>query len=106
MSGAPGDTRRFWLTAFYAGWVAVFAWSFVAYARAPYEGRGFPDGLMKPAVFLGWQGVAGCLAVAVFGISRAWPKGSPVRGMALVPLAVAGLIAAGTAGLLWWAGAL
>lgn len=83
------DVRRLVLAVLYAAWVLVFAYAFIAYARAPYEGAGFPDGLNKPAVYLGWQGIAGMLAIAVFGVGWGWPKGSAVRNLAAVPLVIA-----------------
>ena len=82
-SGGPGDQQRLVLTILYAFWVIVFAYSFVAYSFAPQEGPGFPDGLYKPMAFLGWQGLAGVFAIAVFGVSRAWPRGSSVRNISL-----------------------
>ena len=100
------DPRRLLLVTLYAAWVIVFAYSFVAYSRAPYEGAGFPDGLNKPAVYLGWQGWAGMLAMAVFGIGRVWPKGSAVRGLTVLPLGIALLHLLGLAGVVIWAGGL
>lgn len=80
------DGRLFLLMAVYAAWVIVFVYSFVAFARAPIEGAGFPDGLSRAAVYFGWQGLAGTLAIAVFGIGTGWPKGSAVRRLAALPL--------------------
>lgn len=97
------DTRRFVLTALYAAWVIVFGYAFVAYSQAPYEGAGFPDGLNKPAVYLGWQGVAGMIAVAVFGLGLAWPRGSGVRRIASVPLILALLHLALIGAVMVWA---
>ena len=99
----PSDNVRFVFTALYAGWVIVFAYAFVAYANAPYEGAGFPDGLNKPAVFLGWQGIAGVLAFAVFGVSRLWPRGASARTLGNIPLIVAALLAASVVGFIFWA---
>lgn len=100
------DGRRFLLMAVYAAWVMVFVYAFVAYDRAPYEGAGFPDGLNKPAVYLGWQGVAGMLAIAVFGIGLGWPKRTAVRGLTAVPLIVALLHLLAIGGVAFWAGGL
>ena len=47
------------------------------------------------AAFLGWQGVAGALAFAVFGVSRQWPPEASVRRMAIGPLLLAGAVALG-----------
>ena len=97
------DLRRFILMALYALWVVVFTYAFVAYARAPHEGAGFPDGLNKPAVYLGWQGIAGMLAIAVFGVGRTWPAGSSVRGLSVVPFVIAVLHLLAIGAVLIWA---
>jgi hypothetical protein len=99
----PSDNWRLLLTVLYAAWVIVFAYAFVAYANAPYEGAGFPDGLNKPAVFLGWQGIAGALAFAVFGVSRVWPRGASARTLGNIPLIIAALLAASVVGFIFWA---
>lgn len=88
------DGRRFLLTAVYAAWAMVFVYAFVAYARAPHDAT----------VYLGWQGVAGMLAVAVFGIGLGWPRGTSVRGVTAVPLIVALLHLLAIAGVTIWAG--
>ena len=99
----PSDNWRLILMVLYAAWVIVFAYAFIAYAQAPYEGTGFPDGLNKPAVFLGWQGIAGILAFAVFGVSRVWPRGASVRTLGNIPLIIAALLAALVVGSIFWA---
>lgn len=101
--GQPSDGARLALSVLYAGWVLVFAYAFVAYARAPYEAAGFPDGLNKPRVYLGWQGIAGMLALAVFGVGRIWPRGSGVRGLSAVPLVIAVLHVLAIGGVVLWA---
>ena len=83
----------------------VFVYAFVAYARAPYEGAGFPDGLNKPAVFLGWQGAAGVISVAVWGLGRSWPKGNGVRALSAIPLVIALLLGLAVLGVIYWTGA-
>ena len=98
------DGRRFLLMVVYATWVMVFAYAFIAYARAPYEGPGFPDGLNKPAVYLGWQGIAGMLALAVYGIGLRWPKGSAVRGLSVLPLVIAVVHLLAIGAVFFWAG--
>ncbi|RZV98575.1 MAG: hypothetical protein EX266_17105, partial [Rhodobacteraceae bacterium] len=102
MSNEPSDTARLVLTALWAAWLMAFLYAFVAYARAPYEGAGFPDGLNKPAVFLGWQGIAALFALAVFGTSRAWPKGSAVRRAGATPLVIGILLGLAILGVLAW----
>ncbi len=90
----PSDSARLALTVLFAAWVVVFAYAFVAYATTSHQGAG----TSKLGAFLGWQGVAGMLAVAVFGVSRKWSRGSPVRRIGYVPLGLALGITAAIAG--------
>jgi hypothetical protein len=99
----PSDSRRFLLTLLFAVWAMAFAYSFHVFAIAAPSGDGFARGLNRVMQFLGWQGVAGVVAVAVFGVSRAWPKGSAVRRMGAVPLFLAGLLVAAILGTILWA---
>ena len=89
MTRDPSDGRRLALTASFAAWLMAFVHAFFA---------GFDSGFR---LYAGWQGIAAVLAVAVFGIGRAWPSGSAVRRMAAFPLVVAALQAAVLAGLKW-----
>jgi hypothetical protein len=100
----PSDRKTLLFTVLYAAWVIVCAWSFVAYMRAPYEGAGFPDGLNKPAVFLGWQGIAAMLALTIWGVSLGFEKGSGARSLGRVPLIFSFLVFAGLLALIWRAG--
>ena len=90
----PGDGRRFLLTCLFAAWVMAFGYAFYALAVRP----------VNIGIFLGWQGVAGALAVAIFGVSRPWPRGAAVRRMGVVPLSLALVLVAGIAGVRYWAG--
>jgi hypothetical protein len=72
------------LTALLAGWALAFAYSFQQLGEGAYE-------------FLRWQGVAGILAVAVYGVSLSWPRLSAVRSVGVLPLTLAVLVAAGLA---------
>lgn len=101
----PSDNLRLLFTFLFSAWVLVFLYAFVAYARAPYEGAGFPEGLNKPAVYLGWQGIAGMLALAIYGVGRSWSKGKGVRALAAVPIMLATLQVIAILGILWWADA-
>ena len=98
------DGRRLLLLILCALWVLVFAYAFVGLLRAPLTG-GLPDGGNRPMVYLGWQGIAGMLAVAIFGVGRGWPRGSSVRGMTTVPLVIAILLLVALGGLNLWSGA-
>ncbi|CAN0604036.1 unnamed protein product, partial [Ectocarpus sp. 12 AP-2014] len=41
------------------------------------------------AVFIGWQGIAGLIAVALFGVGSGWQKGSSTRRLSRLPLWIA-----------------
>ncbi len=90
----PGDGRRLLLTVLFAIWFAAFVYAFVAFVHADITGA---------RQFLGWQAIAGVVAIGIFGVSRAWAKGSPVRQMARLPLLIAGLIATGLVIIRVWA---
>ena len=102
----PSDGKTLLFTILFSAWVIVFAWSFVAYSRAPHEAAGFPDGLNKLAVFFGWQGIAAMLALAVWGVSRSWQKGTGARSLGRVPLLFSFAIFAGLGYLVFSAGGL
>ncbi len=91
MAGEPSDGRRMALTVGFAAWVLAFFYSFFAGMEA---GAGF-------RIYAGWQAIAGVVAVAVFGLGRAWPQASAVRRMSAFPLGVAALQALVLAGLAW-----
>ncbi len=83
---------RLLLTALFALWAIAFTYAFVAAGKAT-EGV-FGWSAIRPAlpVFLGWQGVAGLVALASFGVSRAWSRGSTVRRLGRVPLGIGALV--------------
>ncbi len=94
---------RFLLTVFAALWVMTYVYSFVAFAITAPDDIGFTRGLNRIRAFLGWQGIAGILAICVFGCARSWPKGSAVRRNSAVPLMLAGLLIFGILGVIGWA---
>ncbi|MBT8408859.1 MAG: hypothetical protein KJN93_04460 [Alphaproteobacteria bacterium] len=96
MSG-PGDGARLLMTVLIAAWIAAFAFGFFAHVALPSD-----PATDSPNVFLGWQAVAGIIAIAVFGVSRQWPKGAAVRRLGAFPLIVAVLVALGTLGVVFW----
>lgn len=51
-------------------WAAAFAWSFISFSTAAPTGDGFTRGLNRVTGFLGWQGLATILAVAVWITGR------------------------------------
>ncbi|QMU59592.1 MAG: hypothetical protein GKR98_16220 [Boseongicola sp.] len=100
---APSDGLRFLFTGLYALWVLLFCYAFFAFLNTPSEGDGFTAGMNRPLTYLGWQGAAGMLAFAVFGVGRHWPKGSPARRLSLLPLVIALLHVIGIVGVIFWA---
>lgn len=102
MADEPSDSRRFGLTLLVAIWAMAFVYAFVAAAMAePPDGGSLALG--RARAYLGWQGLAGLLAIAVLGVGRRWPKGSSVRRLSLVPLAIAIFHAVAIGGVLLWA---
>lgn len=98
------DGRRFLATCLAALWLLAFLYAFVAFWTTPPEGEGFVRGMNKPIVYLGWQGVAGMLALALWGVGRGWAKGSSARRLTSVPLALALLHVVGIVVIFFWAG--
>ena len=103
MSDDEARPPHFLLTALFALWAMAFLYSFVAFLAADPEGSGFTRGANRIASFLGWQGVAGLLALCVFGVARNWPPGTSVRRLALVPLGLAGVLGAALLLVVAWA---
>lgn len=99
----PGDGQRFLLTALMAIWLAAFLYAFVSFATSAPTGEGFVRGANRVMSYLGWQGIAGMIAIAVFPVGRRWPKGSAIRTMASVPLGIAVLHILAIVGVFLWA---
>lgn len=87
----PSDTSRLLLTVLYAVWIAAFLLSFYVFATS--------EAASRVVLFLGWQGVAGTVGFAIFGVTRSWPKGSGVRRLGGMPLGLAALVALGLGGI-------
>ncbi len=97
------DARRLWLMILLALWLMTFAGSFAAWWLTPTTGDGFVRGMNRVTTFLGWQGIAGMLALGIWGMGRGFPAASPARRLSRWPLGLAGLLVAGLAGLVLWA---
>ena len=97
------DGRRLLLTGLMALWALAFAYAFVAFWTTAPSGDGFGRGLNRVVTYLGWQGIAGMLAVAIWGVGRGWPKGSSARRLSAVPIALALLHALAIAAIVLWA---
>ena len=82
----PSDRQRLLLTALFAAWVIAFAYAFYAYASTIPGGGGFVRGMNRITSYLGWQGIAGMIAIALFSVGREWPRRSAVRRMSGLPL--------------------
>ena len=83
------DARRFWVTLLFALWALAFGYAFVAYMTTPPSGDGFFLGLNRALVYLGWQGIAGLLALGLWGVARGWPRGTSARQLSGIPLFLA-----------------
>ena len=104
MSGPQsGDEPRFLLTVLAAVWLMAFVYSFAGLVFIAPEGTGFLRGFNRVQSFLGWQGIAGVVAIGVFGVSRAWAQGTPVRRLGVVPLGLALLLVLGILAVIAWA---
>ena len=75
------DARRLWVVILFALWALAFGYAFVAFWITPPEGDGFTRGSNRVLSYLGWQGIAGMIAVAVWGVGRGWPKGRGARSL-------------------------
>ncbi len=98
----PGDEVRLLLTVLLAGWVLAYGYSLVELRRLGPTDELIANGFaFTPAMsFLGWQGIAGLLALAIYGVSRLWPNGSATRQICGLPLLLAFLLILGIAALL------
>lgn len=99
----PGDRQRLLLTALFALWVFAFGYAFFIFATTTPTGDSFTRGMNRITSYLGWQGVAGMISIALIAIGRSWPKGSAVRRMSGVPLTLAVLHIAAIIGIILWA---
>ena len=97
------DSRRLWLMVLTALWVMVWGGSFVAFVLTEPAGEDFVRGFNRVATFLGWQGIAGVLAIAIWGVGRGWRRGSPPRRLSRVPLTLAILLLLAILALMGWA---
>lgn len=103
----PGDensqSRMFLLMVMFALWLGASAYSVVFLIDTDPAGDGFTRGLNRITGFLGWQGVAGMLAFAVWGVGLGFPKGSGIRRTSAVPLGIALALILLIIGIVIWA---
>ena len=88
MSEAGDDARRFALMALLALWVAAWGYSLVPLFAGVDSGEALLASARVTA-FLGWQGIAGMIALALWGIGRGFPKRSGTRRISALPLGMA-----------------
>lgn len=97
------DGRRLLLTLLSAVWALAFVYAFAAFWTTVPTGEGFVRGTNRVVSYLGWQGIAGMLAVAIWGIGRGWPPGASTRRLSAVPIALALLHVAAIGFVIVWA---
>lgn len=102
MSENPQDGKSLGLMVLLALWVAAWGYSLVPLFAEP-TSDGFTRGMNRMAGFLGWQGVAGMIALALWGIGRGLPNGSGARRISGVPLGMALALLLVLVGMVLWA---
>ncbi|MGR3511265.1 MAG: hypothetical protein ACU0GG_00770 [Paracoccaceae bacterium] len=90
----PSDGTRMLLTVLLALWALAYGYSLfeipgLAELRGE-DGTGVKIGAALH--FLGWQAIAGLLALAVYGVSRLWPQFAAIRQIGMLPVALAFLL--------------
>ena len=75
------ETRTLMLMALLALWLAAWAYSVVLLVSA--------EAAVRMVAYFGWQGVAGMIAFGCWGIGWSFAKGSGIRRISAVPLAMA-----------------
>lgn len=96
------DARTFMLMVLLAFWAAAWGYSLVPLLSAG-AGDDQTGGLVRLGGFLGWQGIAGMFALALWGLGRGFPKRSGVRRISLVPLGMALALLLALIGTVIWA---
>lgn len=81
MSDDKTAPKSFILMCLFAVWIAASGYSIAVLAQGEAA-----TGLTAMEKFLGWQGVAGMFALAIFGIGISLPKDSGSRSLSLVPI--------------------
>lgn len=99
----PGDEVRFLFTLLLTLWLLSYSYSMFALPNLEDARNALAEGSDYSAVshFLGWQGIAGLLAIAVFGVSRLWKQGAAARQLGNLPILLALLLIAVIAALIF-----
>ncbi len=101
MTAPADDTRRLALMALLALWVAAWGLSVMQLLAEP-TGDGFTRGMNRMSGFLGWQGVAGMIALSLWGVGRGFAKPSGIRRVSAVPLGLTLVLLLALAGAAIW----
>lgn len=97
-------TPIFLLTVLYALWLMCFVYSFISFAVVEPPGEGFAVGMNRILSFLGWQGIAGLLSIAVWALGKGWSRRSGVRRLTRLPIGLTLLLSAMLFGMILWSG--
>ncbi len=82
------DSRALLLMGLLVLWLAAYGYSVVVLVTTRPLPAAVPGS--GPMVgFLGWQGIAGMVAFACWGVGRSFPRGSGIRRVAAVPIVMA-----------------
>lgn len=84
-------------------WVAAYAGSVIALQTTDPTGDGMTRGLNRLTAFLGWQVVAGFVAIGVWIAGNSFPKGSQSRLFSRVPTALSVVLIAVISGVIIFA---
>ena len=91
------------VTLLIAVWAGLFVWSFIGFTITEPTGDGFTRGLNRISGFLLWQLAAGIVAAPAYIAGRALPRGSGMRWLSRVPLALAVALVLAIVGVILWA---
>ena len=85
-----GHERRLWLVmGLLALWLAAYGYSIVIILGADPATDGATRSPGRWTGFLGWQGVAGITALAIWGVGQGFPKRTGIRRISAAPLGMA-----------------
>lgn len=85
------ESTQLLLMVLLALWVATVGYSFT-YLFVAAESSGFTRGSERITGFLGWQGLGGMFALAIWNIGRSYPKESGARRISKLPIHMAVLL--------------
>jgi hypothetical protein len=98
------ESPLFLLTLLYSLWLLSFVYSFVRFFTIEPVVIDSEASMERIMAFLGWQGIALVLAVAVWAMGRRWSRRSSVRRLTLLPIGLAFLLSGALFGAVLWVG--